>query len=136
MSEIDLDEDGNVVHLNIFKQIINALKYPQLVLGVITLMLYLAAEVLAGDSIGVFGKQLGVYGENGNFYLKLTSFTMTAMVIGYISGIALIPKYVSQVTALKVSGILGLVLVLLIVTISPNVMIQLSGIPALLFVII
>ncbi|PWA11766.1 glucose/galactose MFS transporter [Flavobacterium laiguense] len=136
LPEIDLDEDGNVAHLSVFKQIINALKYPQLVLGVITLMLYLAAEVLAGDSIGVFGKQLGVYGENGNFYLKLTSFTMTAMVIGYILGIALIPKYVSQVMALKVSGILGLILVLLIVTISPNVMIQLPGIPVLPLVIL
>ena len=60
LPEIDLDEDGNVAHMSIFKQIINALKFPQLVLGVITLMLYLAAEVLAGDSIGGFGKQLGV----------------------------------------------------------------------------
>lgn len=136
LPEIDLDEDGNVAHLNIFKQIINAFKYPQLVLGVITLMLYLAAEVLAGDSIGSFGKQLGVYGEDGNFYLKLTSFTMTAMVVGYILGITLIPKYVSQVQALKASGILGLILVLLIVSISPNIMIQLPGIPALPLVII
>jgi FHS family L-fucose permease-like MFS transporter len=136
LPEIDLDEDGNVAHLSIFKQIINAFRYPQLVLGVITLMLYLAAEVLAGDSIGGFGKQLGVYGEDGNFYLKLTSFTMTAMVVGYILGITLIPKYVSQVTALKASGILGLVLVLLIVSVSPSVMVQLPGIPVLPLVII
>ncbi|MCD0472350.1 hypothetical protein [Flavobacterium sp. JAS] len=45
---------------------------------------------MAGDSIGGFGKQLGVYGEDGNFYLKLTSFTMIAMVVGYILGIRLI----------------------------------------------
>jgi glucose/galactose transporter len=136
LPEIDLDEDGNVAHLSIFKQIINAFRYPQLVLGVITLMLYLAAEVLAGDSIGSFGKQLGVYGEDGNFYLKLTSFTMTAMVVGYVLGITLIPKYVSQVQALKVSGILGFILALLIVSISPTIMIQLPGIPALPLVII
>lgn len=136
LPEIDLDEDGNVAHMGIFKQIQNAFKFPQLVLGVITLMLYLAAEVLAGDSIGGFGKQLEVYGEDGNFYLKLTSFTMTAMVVGYILGITLIPKYVSQVQALKASGILGLILVLLIVSISPNIMIQFPGIPALPLVII
>jgi FHS family L-fucose permease-like MFS transporter len=136
LPEIDLDEDGKVLNQSVFKQIVNAFKYPQLVLGVITLMLYLAAEVLAGDSIGGFGKQLGVYGEKGNFYLKLTSFTMTAMVIGYILGITLIPKYVSQVTALKASGILGLILVLIIVSISPTIMIQLPGIPALPLVII
>lgn len=61
---------------------------------------------------------------------------MTAMVIGYILGITLIPKYVSQVTALKISGILGLILVLLIVFISPNIMIALPGIPKLPLVII
>ena len=135
LPEINLDEDGSVGHLSIFKQMKNAFKYPQLVFGVITLMLYMAAEVLAGDSIGVFGRQLGVYGENGNFYLKLTSFTMSFMVIGYIIGIALIPKYLSQVLALKISGILGLILVLLIVSISPKIMIQLPGIPSLPLVI-
>lgn len=136
LPEIDLDKEGNVAHMSISKQILNAFRFPQLVLGVITLMLYLATEVLAGDSIGGFGKQLGVYGEEGNFYLKLTSFTMTAMVVGYILGITLIPKYVSQVQALKASGILGFILVLLIVSISPNIMIQLPGIPSLPLVII
>ncbi|WP_243636359.1 sugar MFS transporter [Flavobacterium aquariorum] len=136
LPEISLDEDGNVAHLSIFQQIRDVLQRPQLVLGVITLMLYIAAEVLAGDSIGSFGKKLGVYGDNGDFYLKLTSFTMTAMVIGYILGMTLIPKYVSQVTALKISGALGVILVLSIVTVSPNTMIAIPGIPVLPLVII
>lgn len=127
LPEIDLDENGHVQHLSIFQQIRDVFQHPQLVFGVITLMLYVAGEVIAGDSIGGFGKHLGVYGNNGDFYLKLTSFTMTAMVIGYILGITLIPKYVSQVTALKASGFLGVFLVLLIVLISPKIMIQLPG---------
>ncbi|KAF2335014.1 sugar MFS transporter [Flavobacterium daemonense] len=136
LPEIDLDEEGNISNMSIFKQIKNAFKRPQLVLGVITLMLYLAAEVLAGDSIGGFGKQLGVYGDEGNFYLKLTSFTMSAMVIGYILGITLIPKHLSQVTALKGSGVLGIILVLAIVLISPKLTLQLPGIPSLPIVIL
>ena len=136
LPEIDLDEDGNVSKQNIWKQMANAFKFPQLVLGVITLILYVAAEVIAGDTIGKFGKQLGVYGENGDLYLKLTSFTMTAMVIGYLLGISLIPKYVSQVTALKASGILGIILVLLIVYIDASIMIQLPFLPAMPLVII
>jgi len=136
LPEINLDKEGVVSHLNIFQQIKEALMYPQLVFGVITLTLYVAAEVLAGDTIGSFGKQLGVYGENGDFYLKLTSFTMIAMVIGYVFGIFLIPKYISQVTALKISGILGVILVTLIVIISPDFMIQLPGIIDLPLVII
>ena len=58
------------------------------------------------------------------------------MVIGYILGITLIPKYLSQVQALKASGIFGLILVLLIISISPAVIVQLPGIPALPLVII
>ncbi len=136
LPEIDLDEDGHVAHLSIFQQIKGAFKYPQLVLGVITLALYVAVEVVAGDTIGGFGKQLGVYGENGDFYLKLTSFTMTFMVIGYIIGITLIPKYISQVNALKFSGILGILLVLLIVLIPASTTIQLFGMPQIPLVII
>ncbi|KVV15662.1 glucose/galactose MFS transporter [Flavobacterium sp. TMP13] len=135
LPEIDLGDD-EIMNVSMLQQLKNAFKYPQLVLGVITLMLYLAAEVLAGDSIGGFGKQLGVYGANGDFYLKLTSFTMTAMVIGYIIGIILIPKYVSQVTALKASAILGLILVALIVSLSPELQIQLPGIPELPIVLL
>ncbi len=136
LPEINLDEDGNVSNQGIFKQMVNALKFPQLVLGVITLILYVAAEVIAGDTIGKFGKQLGVYGENGDLYLKLTSFTMVAMVIGYLLGVSLIPKYVSQVAALKASGILGIILVFLIVYIDASVMVQLPLLPAMPLVII
>lgn len=136
LPEIDLDEQGKLENLSVFKQIRDVLKCPQLVLGVITLALYVAAEVLAGDSIGGFGRQLGVYGVDGDFYLKLTSFTMTAMVIGYIFGILLIPKYVSQVTALKVSGLLGIVLVLLIVFISPKIVLSIPGIPQMPLVVL
>lgn len=135
LPEINLD-NNSISNLSLFQQIKNVFKRPQLVLGVITLMLYMAAEVLAGDSIGSFGKKLGVYGENGDFYLKLTSITMVAMVIGYILGITLIPKYVSQILALKMSGLLGIILIVLIVLISPNIMISLPGIPLLPFVII
>ncbi len=136
LPEIDLDEDGEVAHLSIFQQIKGAFKYPQLVLGVVTLMLYVAAEVIAGDSIGGFGKQLGVYGDNGDFYLKLTSFTMTFMVIGYVSGIVLIPKYVSQMVALKLSGVLGVILVIAIVLIPDTILVQLPSMPAIPLVII
>ncbi|RLD24418.1 MAG: glucose/galactose MFS transporter [Bacteroidetes bacterium] len=136
LPEIDLDEDGHVAHLSIFKQIKGAFKYPQLVLGVITLALYVAVEVIAGDTIGSFGKHLGVYGDNGDFYLILTSFTMTFMVLGYIIGITLIPKYISQVNALKSSGILGVVLAIIIVIIPSSILIQLPGMPQIPLVII
>ncbi len=136
LPEINLDEDGQVAHLSIFQQIRGAFKHPQLVLGVATLTLYVAAEVIAGDSIGGFGKHLGIYGENGDFYLKLTSFTMTSMVIGYVLGIFLIPKYVSQMAALKLSGLLGVIIVLAIVLVPDTILVHLPGMPALPLVIV
>ena len=82
-----------------------ALSHPNLALGVVALFFYVAVEVIAGDTIGTFALSLGV--EN---YSVMTSYTMGCMVIGYILGIVLIPRYVSQQTALMVSAILGVVL--------------------------
>ena len=76
---------------------------PRLVLGVVTLFAYMGVEVIAGDTIGVLGNHLGV----ANF-LSLTTYTMIFMVIGYVLGILLIPRFVSQRAALCASGALGL----------------------------
>jgi fucose permease len=64
-----------------------------------------AVEVIAGDTIGSFAHSLGV-----ESYAVMTSYTMVCMVIGYILGISLIPKYVSQQNALAASAVLGLIL--------------------------
>lgn len=82
-----------------------ALSHPNLALGVVALFFYVAAEVIAGDTIGTFALSLGV--EN---YTMMTSYTMVCMVAGYILGIALIPKLISQQKALMVSAVIGLLL--------------------------
>lgn len=87
-----------------------ALSHPNLALGVIALFFYVAVEVIAGDTIGAFALALGV-----ESYSVMTSYTMACMVVGYILGIILIPRYVSQQTALTVSAVLGVILSLLVV---------------------
>lgn len=77
--------------------------YPQVWLGALTLFCYVGVEVIAGDSIGLFGQQLGV----AQFGI-LTSYTMAFMVLGYLLGIALIPRWISQPQALLASAVLGL----------------------------
>ncbi|MEW6990197.1 N-acetylglucosamine MFS transporter NagP [Colwelliaceae bacterium 6441] len=86
-------------------QIKEALSHPNLALGVLAIFFYVAVEVIAGDTIGTFALSLGV--EN---YSVMTSYTMICMVMGYILGIALIPKYISQAKALMVSAVLGTLL--------------------------
>ncbi|MEP2024226.1 MAG: sugar MFS transporter [Reichenbachiella sp.] len=79
-------------------------QFPHLWLGVLTLFTYVGAEVIAGDSIIKYGITLGL--DNAEFF---TSFTLGAMILTYLLGVALIPKYISQETALKISAGLGIV---------------------------
>jgi MFS transporter, FHS family, L-fucose permease len=83
---------------------------PGLVLGVLALFVYVAVEVIAGDTIGLFALSLGV-----ERYTVMTSYTMGCMVLGYVLGIVLIPRVLSQQAALALSATLALLLVLAIV---------------------
>lgn len=81
-------------------------QYPHLMLGVLCIFLYVGAEVMAGDAIGIYGGEIGIpLDETKNF----TTFTLGAMLVGYVVGIFTIPKVISQQTALKLSAILGIV---------------------------
>ncbi len=79
-------------------------QFPHLVLGVITLFLYVGAEVVAGDTIISYGKSLGIELATARYF---TQATLACMLIGYIVGIIAIPKYMSQATALKICAWLG-----------------------------
>jgi len=81
--------------------------FPQVVLGAIAIFFYVGIEVIAGDTIGLYGQSL----EVANF-ASLTSYTMVFMVLGYIIGVTCIPKYISQTQALVGSAIAGMLCVL------------------------
>ncbi|MDW5290001.1 sugar MFS transporter [Formosa sp. PL04] len=81
-------------------------QFPHLWLGVLALFVYVGVEVIAGDTIISYGLSLGMPGEEAKSF---TLMTLLAMVATYALGVFLIPKYVSQVLALKVSAILGVV---------------------------
>lgn len=79
------------------------LKYPQVLLGTLTLFCYVGVEVIAGDTIGLFGQGLAVA-----HFGSLTSYTMAFMVLGYLLGIVLIPNWLSQQQALVASAVAGM----------------------------
>ncbi len=85
----------------------NLLAYPYLVFGVIALFLYVGVEVMAGDTIGLYGRSQGIPISTAR---HLTSYTLAAMVVGYLIGIAAIPAFISQQKALAISAALGIVL--------------------------
>jgi glucose/galactose transporter len=81
-------------------------QFPNLVLGVLAIFFCVGVEVIAGDTIGAYGATQGIaLSEAKNF----TSFTLTAMVLGYIVGIATIPKIIPQAKALAISAVVGIV---------------------------
>jgi glucose/galactose transporter len=98
LPEIKFEEDDEVDEKK------NIFAFPRVVLGAVALFFYVGIEVIAGDTIGLYGQYLGI--ENATV---LTSYTMGFMVIGYIFGVALIPRFVSQEKALIISAILGII---------------------------
>ncbi|WP_445732515.1 sugar MFS transporter [Mariniflexile sp.] len=92
-------KDSKITKTSIFQ-------FPHLWLGVLTLFVYVGAEVIAGDTIIAYGISLGFTGEEAKFF---TTYTLMSMVATYALGVFLIPKYLKQKTALILSALLGIV---------------------------
>ena len=80
-------------------------QFPHLWLGAVCIFVYVGVEVMAGDAIGIYGKGFDIPTDQTKYF---TSFTLGAMLVGYIAGLVSIPKYISQQKALTVSAILGI----------------------------
>lgn len=83
--------------------------FPNLVLGLVTLFCYVGLEVISGDTIISYGISLGFPESEAKDFGQ---FTLWSMLVGYVLGIVLIPKYVSQQTWLKLSSLLGVIITL------------------------
>jgi FHS family L-fucose permease-like MFS transporter len=92
-------ENGETTKTNLFQ-------FPRLWLGALTLFMYVGAEVIAGDTIIAYGISLGFSAQDAKFF---TMLTLMAMVCTYALGIFLMPKYISQSKALKISAVLGII---------------------------
>lgn len=88
-------------------------RFPQLIWGTLAMFLYVGVEVLAGDSVISYGASQGIALSSAKFFATVT---LVSMIVGYLVGIVLIPKYISQKKALAVSALLGLFLTVLAIT--------------------
>lgn len=111
LPEIDTDnETPDVVHANTGKTSI--LHFPHLLLGAVAIFLHVGTQVIAIDT---------VIGYAGSMHIPLMeakafpSYTLAATIAGYLLGIILIPRYLSQVNALRGCTLLGLIFSLLII---------------------
>ena len=105
LPEVDTDaEDATSGESNAKKTSI--WQFPHLLLGVVALFFYVGVEVIAGDSIIRYGQSIGIEMESAKYF---TSLTLLSMILGYLIGIIAIPKYLSQVNALRICTILGVI---------------------------
>ena len=79
-------------------------QFPHLWLGVLCLFVYVGVEVLAGDAIGTYGNGFGLPLDETKVF---TSFTLGAMLAGYLVGLVAIPRFISQERYLSGSAVLG-----------------------------
>lgn len=100
LQELELEEEDSEQA----EDKLGILKFPQAVLGALALFTYVGVEVIAGDTIGLYGQGLGVA-----HFGSLTSYTMSFMVLGYLVGVTCIPKYLSQEKALLFSAVFGFI---------------------------
>ena len=80
-------------------------QFPHVWLGALCIFVYVGVEVMAGDAIGTYGRSFGLPLDQTKFF---TSFTLAAMLLGYLAGLVAIPRFVSQARYLGISAVLGL----------------------------
>lgn len=105
LPEIEMEQNGNGDRTPAEDRK-SVFMYPNLVLGVIAIFLYVGVEVVAGDTLPLYGQSQGIALSEARYF---TSFTLAAMVIGYIIGIITIPKFISQSRALAISAGTGII---------------------------
>jgi glucose/galactose transporter len=104
LPEIETDEENEeTTQANSNKTSI--LQFPHLILGAIAIFLHVGTQVIAIDTVIGYAGSMNIELMEAKIF---PSFTLAATIFGYIIGIICIPKYVSQVNALRTCTILGL----------------------------
>lgn len=106
LPEVDVDKEEVIENNEAHTVKTSIFQFPHLFLGAFCIFVYVAAEVMAGDIIGIYGKELGISPDISKYF---TTLTLTGMLVGYLVGVFTIPKYITQQAALKICAILGIV---------------------------
>ena len=107
LPEVDETETVDESLKDNFQQKESILQYPYLILGVIALLFSSACEGIPVDGIVLYGRLLGIKVDIARHF---ATYTLYAMLAGYLFTVIAVPKYFSQQQALRISAIWGLVL--------------------------
>ena len=93
-------------------------QFPYLILGAVAIFLHVGTQVIAIDTIIGYANSMHINLLEAKVF---PSYTLFATICGYILGIICIPKYISQVTVLRLCTLLGLSLTLLIIFVNGSI---------------
>ena len=87
-------------------------QFPHLILGAAAIFLHVGTQVIAIDTIIGYANSMQINLMEAKVF---PSYTLFATICGYILGIICIPKFISQVNALRLFTLMGAVFTLLII---------------------
>lgn len=90
----------------------NIVEFPHLILGAVAIFLHVGSQVLAVDTVIGYAHSMGISLLEAKAF---PSYTLSATIIGYLLGISLIPRYLSQLIALRICTFLGIIFTFLII---------------------
>ncbi len=89
----------------------SVVQFPHLMLGALAWFLHVGTQVVTIDTIISYAETMGINLLQAKVF---PSFTLGALIVGYIIGIICIPKYLTQRNALKICAILGTIFTFMI----------------------
>jgi glucose/galactose transporter len=111
LPEIDTEhESEELAQANSSKTSIT--QFPHLILGAFAIFLHVGTQVISIDTVISYAGTMNLNLIEAKVF---PSYTLTAQICAYFIGIFFIPKFFSQLTALRASTILGIVLTFLII---------------------
>jgi len=93
----------------------NIFQFPHLILAALAIFLHVGTQVIAIDTVTNYAISMHM---NLLEAKSFPSYTLTCTICGYILGIVLIPRWLSQVHALRFCTLLGLLFSILVVFID------------------
>jgi MFS transporter, FHS family, L-fucose permease len=110
LPEIDTEHESEEVAVaNSGKSSI--MQFPHLILGALAIFLHVGTQVIAIDTVIPYANSFGISLMDAKVF---PSFTLAFTILGYLIGISLIPRVISQVNVLRICTLLGTVFTLLI----------------------
>jgi FHS family L-fucose permease-like MFS transporter len=116
LPEIEQEDDTTLAETATNKT--SVFQFPNLVLGVIAIFLYVGVEVISYDTFSSFGEALGFSLETSKSFASYTGYGLLA---GYLLSIAAIPKMISQRKALLFATVLSMAMVVMAMFTKGNI---------------